>query len=243
MTGCFRRAIRLRSEPGSVSAEIEDDFHHFAVSLQHDGERVTEVRGRAYRHPWSRCPMAASALPAFRGLALTTDPTAAYRHLDPRLQCTHMFEVAALAVAHAARGMGERRYDISVTNAVNGRSEAELLCDGVPVARWVLQDGVIVEPAAQAGQRPAAYQSRALAALPPDEAEALLMLRRAVVLGGARGRDIDRYPTAAELPPGPVCFVYRPGVAEHAKRQYGSERDFSTGPGPLNKPPPSGENA
>lgn len=233
MTGRFRRAIRILAEEGSASAEVEDDFHHFAVTVRHDGERVTGAEGRAIRYPWSQCPMAVGALPALAGLALTADPTAVYRHLDPLGQCTHMLEIAGLAITQAARGPGARRYDASVTDPVNGRTETELLCDGIPLARWVLQDGVIVEPAERRGQRPAAFRGRAMRELPHVEAETLLILRRAVVLGGARALDIDRFATAAAMERAPACYVFRPGVAEQALRRYDSVRDFSVGRGPL----------
>jgi hypothetical protein len=233
MSGRFRRAIRILAEPGVARAEVEDDFHHFAVAIRHDGGGVTEARGRAIRHPWSLCPMARDALPSLRGLPVTTDPTAVYRHVDPRLQCTHMLELAALAVTQAARGPGARRYDATVGDPIDGRVGAELSCDGATVVRWSLEGGIIVEPAERRGQRPAAYRSAVLADLPHEEAERLLILRRVIGLGTARGMDIDQFPTAANMDRGAACFVFRPGVAEHAARNYGSERDFSTGPGPL----------
>jgi len=111
----------------------------------------------------------------------------------------------------------------------------------VAVVRWSLQDGVIVEPAERCGQRPAAYRSAVLAGLPHEEAEQLLILRRVIGLATARGMDVDQFPTAASMDRGAACFVFRRGVAEHATRSYGSERDFSTGPGPLAEAPTFGD--
>jgi hypothetical protein len=241
MTGRFRRAIRLRSEPGRATAEVEDDFHHFAVTVLHDGARVTGAVGQAVRYPWSQCPMAAGALPALAGLAITPDPTAVYRHLDPLGQCTHMLEIAGLAITQAARGMGARRYDISVTDPVEGRCVAELLCDGTILAHWILQDGVIVEPGERKGHRPAGFRSGTMRDLPAAEAEMLLIMRRALHLASARSLDVDRFPTAAAMGRPPSCFVFRPGVAERAQRRYGSVRDFSDTAGPLPETAPSGE--
>lgn len=238
MTGCYRRAIRVRAEHGQAVAEIEDDYHHFVVAVRHANGAVTDARGQAVRYPWSQCPMAGAALADLRGLELSAHPTAIYRHLAPLGQCTHMLEMAGLAVAQAARGPGARRYDATVSDPVAGRVEAELLRDDAPLARWTLQDGVIAEPAERRGQRPAAFRSSGLSDLPREEAEALLILRRAIGLAAARGMDVDRFPTAAAMGRPPACYVFRPGVAEHAARRYGSVRDFSTGAGPLAAPPP-----
>lgn len=237
-TGRFRRAIRILAETGCTTAEIEDDFHHFIVTVRHDGERVTGAEGKAIRYPWSQCPMAVGALPDLAGLALTTDATAVYRQTDPLGQCTHMLEVAGLAIAQAARSLGGRRYDATVSDPVAGRVFAELLCDGAPLAHWVLQDGVIVDPVERRGQRPAAFRSSALRELPHAEAEMLLILRRAVTLAAARPIDVDNFPTAAAMGIKPACFVFRHGVAEHALRRYGSVHDFSDSAGPLAEPPP-----
>jgi hypothetical protein len=185
--------------------------------------------------------MAGGALSALKGLAVTTDPTAIYRHVDPLTQCTHMLEIAGLAVTQAARGVGVRRYDVSVTDPDDGRSDVRLQCDGVPTVEWILRDGVVADPAERRGLRPAALRSGALQDLPHEEAEILLILRRAVGLARARGWDVDQFPTAASMGREPACFVFRPGVAELAERRYGSVRDHSNGPGPLAADTPSGE--
>jgi len=235
MSGCYRRAIVLRAEPGCAHGEIEDDFHHFAVAVRHNGAHVTGAEGRAVRYPWSQCPMAAAALSGLIGMPLTSEATAIYRQ-DPLGQCTHMLEVAGLVIAQAARGGGARRYDLSLSDPQRGRCEAELRLDGALLEHWTLEDGVVVEPAARRGLRPAALRSGALAGRP--DAEVLLILRRAIALATARGLDVDRFATAAAMGRGRACYVFSPGVAEVAARRYGSVRDFSTGPGPLSGDPP-----
>jgi len=236
MTGRFRRAIRIHAEAGRAVAEVEDDFHHFIVTVLHAEGAVTDARGQAIRYPWSQCPMAGAALAGLKGLAIGLDATAVYRHADPLGQCTHMLELAALAISQAARGPGVRRYDVEANDPVDGRVTVDLSRDGRPFGRWVLHDGLIVEPAALAGQRPAALRSSMLRELPPQDAETTLILRRAVHLAGARGLDVDKFPNAAAMNRAPACYVFRPGVAEQAARRYGSVRDFSAGPGPLAEP-------
>ena len=48
----YRRRIRLlRLDPTTVWGGLEDDFHHFEITLDHDGERVTEISMDALRWP------------------------------------------------------------------------------------------------------------------------------------------------------------------------------------------------
>ena len=43
--GPFRRRIRtVAVDDGVVEGGLEDDFHHFEITLRHDGERVTSRR-------------------------------------------------------------------------------------------------------------------------------------------------------------------------------------------------------
>jgi hypothetical protein len=237
MSGAYRRAIQLTAGDGWAAAEIEDDFHRFGVTVRHDGRQVTDVEGRAARYPWSGCPLAVRALDALRGLPIALDPTAVYRFADARSQCTHLFEMAGLAVCQAARGVGARRYEATVTDPQAGQSVAELRRDGGRILRWVLRDGVIQTPTEFQGLRPGEIRSSGLRKLAPEAAEARLVLRRAASASAARAVDIDAYATAAEIETPGACFVFRPGVAETAKRRYGSALDFSAGRGPL----PTGE--
>jgi hypothetical protein len=235
--GAFRRAILLRTlDETSVQAELEDDFHRFGVTVRHDGHRVTAVEGRSIRYPWSSCPLASGALAALEGLELGTHPAAIYRHTDARLQCTHQFELAGLAVTHAARPPGERRYDLRVEDfAADGRL-ATLQRDRQPVLEWRVEGERLVAPAELAGTSVAGLNSRSAAALPPEEAEAFLLLRRAIWLSRGRWIDIDDVPTAAAFDRPGSCFSYQPGVAAGGLRRLGSERDFS-----LSETPPLAE--
>ncbi len=233
MSPGYRRAIQIVAEPGRSVVEIEDDFHHFVVTVAHDGRVVTAASGWAVRYPWSTCPLAGEALGALAGLPISTDPIAIYRFSDPFQQCTHMFEMAGLAVTQAARGLGARRYDALVADPRDGAQLAELRCDGEPLLTWRLRDGVIVEPAADAGRRPDDFRTRNLGGLPHDAAESILILRRAVWLAAARAMDVDRFPDAAAMGRAAVCFTYQPHRAAGARRRPGSERDFSNTPGPL----------
>ena len=100
--GVYRRAFALVGGEGRVVADMEDDFHRFRVTLEHDGARVRRVVGEAFRYPWTECPGAADVLAGLAGMALTTRPTAAGEHSDPRANCTHLFGSPSARCACAA---------------------------------------------------------------------------------------------------------------------------------------------
>src|SRR5262245_29567242 len=97
--GVYRRGFALAGGEGSVVADLEDDFHRFRVTLEHDGERVTHVLAQAFRYPWTECVGAVAVLRGLEGAALSQRPRAAARHADPRANCTHLFDLAGLAIA------------------------------------------------------------------------------------------------------------------------------------------------
>ncbi len=105
----YRRRIRVRTvEPGVVVSELEDDFHHFIVTLRHDGERVLSAAAESRRWPWATCPDATVPLGALAGMPLSRRFTAAGGWTDPRQNCTHQFDAACHAITHAASGRRDR---------------------------------------------------------------------------------------------------------------------------------------
>jgi len=65
---------------------LEDDFHHFGVTIEHEGGRVVDVRMAAPRTPWSTCPGAAKPLQALLGKPLVARASDVGSLLDMRLQ-------------------------------------------------------------------------------------------------------------------------------------------------------------
>jgi len=62
-SGCFRRLIDLKAwDERTVVGWLEDDHHHFGITLIHDRAVVTDVRTAALRHPWVTCPSAGEPL-------------------------------------------------------------------------------------------------------------------------------------------------------------------------------------
>lgn len=227
--GIYRRRIRIAIAPGFAQADLEDDPHRHGVRLRHDGVRVTEIHGQARRTPWSLCRGAVDVLPRLVGMPLSVDPQAVYRHTNGRRQCTHLFDLAGLAIAHAARGVAERQYDAEVP-CLDTRAPrvVRLRRDGHEQLVWTLRRTTILAPEPFAGQdlrtmMPWLKQN----VTDRDEFEAAIVLRRAVFTSGNRMYDMDRMATAADT--GHVngaCHVFQDGVSELAQREPGSTLDF-----------------
>ena len=234
--GVYRRRIRITTSSGEARADLEDDPHRYAVTVQHDGEQVTGVQGIALRTPWSLCRDAVSVLDRLVGMPLSPDPQAVFRQTNGRAQCTHLFDLAGLAVAHAARGTARRQYDLD-TPCFDTRAprQARLNVDGQERLVWTLQRTAIVAPQPFAGHDLQTMMPWAKARfVDRDTLEAVIVLRRAVFISGNRIYDLDRMSDAAAT--GHVsgaCYVFQHGVAEHARRQLGSTLDFSDTPHAL----------
>src|SRR4051812_33935746 len=110
MTLPFRRRLDLRRSATTVDAEIEDHIHHVGVRVTHDGERVTAIEGKAVRLPWSPCPAAVVLLDELVGAMIGELP----RVLDPRQHCTHLLDLARMAIRFAADPVEHRRVEVAV---------------------------------------------------------------------------------------------------------------------------------
>jgi hypothetical protein len=238
----YRRRIRVETvEPGVILSQLEDDFHHFVVTLRHDGDVVQAVTGAAHRWPWSTCPDAARSLPALAGMPLSLRFTAAGAWTDPKQNCTHQFDAACHAITHAARGgaVGStRQYDLEIPRRdfeANGETRVRLWVDGAPRLAWTLTWNGIVdlpEPPFDTAPWRGGFMRWADATLPEDDAESAITLRRASDIGMGRGMDLESVPVASELPRsmGAVCYSMQPGIVEVALRHRGSIRDFASQP-------------
>jgi hypothetical protein len=233
-SGVYRRRIRIGAARRSATAELEDDFHHFRVVVAHDGSRVTGVRGESLRFPWSTCPAAAAQLEPLAGMPLSTRSTAVGDVISARDNCTHMFDLAGLAVAHAARGDDiPREYDVAVTDPVEGRRRVGVDRDGAALLAWVVDHHTILEPESFAGQPlRGGFLAWAESELDADTAEAAIVLRRACHIAFGRMQDLDVYADARPLLPimSGACFTFQPERAPEARRMRGTVRDFTAAP-------------
>ena len=233
--GIYRRRILLRlGEDHTASGELEDDFHNFRVDIAWRDGVVTSVAGQPLRGPWTVCMSANEPIQSVVGTRLGTGPTV-LRHLDAKSNCTHLFDLTGLVIAHAARGVsGDRTYDFAVTDdRPDGTQEATMWTDGVEQLRWVIRGREVLEPA-EWTDVPVwnGFIDWAGTNLDDEAAERAVTLRRAIDISIGRRQDLDGFPTAADLTPEPVtiCHAIRPEHASVAFRNKRSDRDFTDHP-------------
>jgi hypothetical protein len=160
-------------------------------------------------------------------MGLESDSMHALRFTDARQQCTHQLDLAALAVAAAARGTNTRRYDVVVPDQNGGDRHALLARDGIPMLDWVLDGYAIAGPQPFAGQSLAEGFTRWVTQnLNEEAAEAALVLRRGVFISGGRALGYDWNAVRTASPTG-KCWVQQAERAERAFREIGAKRDFS----------------
>ncbi|MEM7413673.1 MAG: DUF2889 domain-containing protein [Myxococcota bacterium] len=229
----FRRQIRLRADGANVTGELADDAHHFRVTLEHDGAKVVSLDGNALRHPWSTCPEALSPLRELVGMPLSERATAVGAYSAARRNCTHWFDLAGLAVAHAASGRTARDYTCAVWGHPQDEVHATLARDGERLFAWRLVDDTIHgDPPFDGRSLRGGFLAWAEETLPLDLAEAAIVLRRGCTIGGVRFLDLDHASHAPDVQiVAGQCHTYTKGTAERAKRMHGSRRDFTRVPG------------
>ncbi len=233
----YRRRIRVVTlEPGVVESDLQDDFHHFVITLRHDGERIESVEAQSRRWPWATCPDAAAPLRKLASMPLARRFTAAGRWTDPKQNCTHQFDAACHAITHAAWQRTERVYDLEVPrrDPETGASRCRLWVDGDLALDWETRWDGIVEPRAPFDAAPwkGGFMRWADETLGEDDAERAITLRRACDIGMGRGMDLDAIAVAGDLPQSMagVCHTMQPGVVQVAFRHVGSIRDFARDP-------------
>jgi hypothetical protein len=214
----LRRIITIDSTPGEIAARIADIVHQFGVTVRHDGVRVTAIGGTAERVPWTTCPGALARLDALVGVPLAgSAPTT----IDKAQQCTHLFDLARLAMAHAAP-LGRRRYDVDVAlGALAGTIEATVHRDGIEQLRWTVAADRVIGEGPWEGHGTTGPVRWPDGMDDPDIRQAALLLRRALlVFIGSGGGGEKRY--AAQMPyMTGACHTYQPAAMAVAERPPG----------------------
>lgn len=230
----MRRLIDLKAHPGNkVVAWMEDDNHHFGVTITHDGKIVTDVESEMIRFPFSSCPGSRLPLRELIGKPLVKRGTDIGAHVNMRYNCTHVFDLTGLAVAHAAQERDHRRYECIVPDRELpegfergspqlGRTQPQLFCDGELVMALDIEGQDIIGPEKYAGHTLNVRGFRAWTeTLSIEDAEYATVIRRTMLVAGGRMMDLDDQPTAA-FGPGPVCYTFQPDVRDEGRRIIGN---------------------
>ena len=144
---------------------------------------------------------------------------------DAQLQCSHMLDLAGLAIAAATRNTKQRVYDIQIPMRVAGRTTATLLRDGELYLQWTTSNTLIQDPATYRGiDLNKGMAGWAIANLPTEESEAALILRRCTIISRGREYDLDKVSHARATS---LCYAQQPTRAHLARRIKGSTLDFT----------------
>lgn len=253
--GILRRRIILDARtPGRTRAAVEDDFHHFAVDICHTGGMVTAVEGQANRYPWSTCPGATPQLADFVGCAIGPALLRRRDLPDPLMHCTHLYELALLAIAQAGRG-GIRTYDVIVPDragrtrfptigadgevlrpaaGADGRMSARVRRDGTEVLAWDVEGDNIVAPEGFAGHTLWTVMRFAIPHCDDDALEAVRVLRRGIHVAGGRIFAFEESLLASMSPAAAgACYTFQPVRAANSRRMIDAAFDFTNHPDAL----------
>ena len=193
--------------------------------------RVLAVEGDSHRYPWTTCPSAVDPLRALAGAPLTTRLSTLGEHGEARQNCTHLFDLSGLAIAHAARDDADvRTYDVAIPDRDGNRTTPELWRDGELVLHWDLAGRTIrgPEPFVDVSLR-GGFLAWAEESFGSDLAEAASILRRACDIALGRFMDLDVFETAEMLGDQVrgTCHSFQPETMTLAVRVKGQTRDFT----------------
>lgn len=239
--GTYRRRIRLTRQGNRVTAQLDDNNHALWARLHHDGAVVTRTEGGFYRWPTTGCVSAAEGLGVLEGMALDAPLSAIYGGGRPLGACTHMFDIAALAMAHAGRAEARRQWDVVIPDEQEGILTVSVLLDDRLIHAWRLDDLHIVAPAPLAGQSMLkGFTPWAMARFEGDALEAARVLRMGVFVARARLHITDEVIRPLALFPERhgVCYAYSSPRVETAENRRGTVVDMSDGVIEAPDPPP-----
>ncbi|WP_372749795.1 DUF2889 domain-containing protein [Litorivivens sp.] len=217
----FRRRFRITPGAGKIQCEVEDDFHCMSVVVHHDGTIVRGMEADMRRAPWTTCPGAeAKVRQTFVGEALADFG----RRSDKRSNCTHLYDLALLAAAHANDDQ-PLVYDILVSDPLANERRAEVRRNGDCVLWWVEKGFVLQEPAGAAGLRLDKLKPW-IASLAAELQEPAKLLQWGNMLANGRTIPLENQSDASKMPPS--CYTFQPERKQVAKR-VGEIKDFSEG--------------
>jgi hypothetical protein len=212
---------------------LDDTHHAIWVRMAHDGHVVTTATGGFNRMPNTACPGAGIALKELCGMPLATPLSKLYGDGRPQRNCTHMFDVAALALMHARRETAMRVFDVTIPDAATGPQQTDVRLDGKVIHSWLVADGSIVDPVAFAGRALiGGFSAWAYSTFEGDRLESALVLQKGWFVSRARRYVLDTTAVALasrRATSSGVCYAYTEPQSSSAWTIPGYVRDFSDG--------------
>jgi hypothetical protein len=237
-SGVYRRRIRLTRGEDHVLAEMEDDMHAMKCRVAHDGHFVTGVEADFLHYPLTTCPGAITPLRELVGLPVDISTAELFGGGRGRDNCTHMLDLAWLALRHVRRDQAERHYAIDIPDVHDGMMQAILLQDDQPCLEWRLEKGVITTPGPFEGRNPLrGFTSWAIASLEGHLLEAALVLQKGVFVSATRQLVMPSGPLSEAEQTGlaGVCYGFGAERIASALRREPGRRDFTDHPERLLK--------
>lgn len=235
--GTYRRRTLLRRKPGAIEVVMEDCSHAMQLLMQHRDGAITDLQGEVVRAPVTSCRRAPDQLTELLGLPLTDNADIYRQHSPQHLHCTHLYDMALLAIEFALREGGQQQFDVEVGDEVEGAIDGKIFLDQQLIHHWVVRQGKLAEPAKFAGQ--SAFKGFAHWAKSQFSGDALLCafgLQRGLMVANARRWDmaaIAGEPADTFGPPPGACYSYTKGREKDAVRTANPVRDFSDTPEQL----------
>lgn len=232
-SGIFRRRISFSSWGNGIQASVLDDYHEMSVALVVKDGVIDDVIARMDRFPKTTCPGATAALGLLRGTA--ADETLPSLTREERGgQCTHLVDLARLALSWMNRDERAQVVEISLTDRDDARHQRLTVdVDGVQVLVWALHDEVIAEPREYCGQSLFGGFNRWVQQnFPPAEADLWRMAQMAVFVARGRAYFVDGpqpHRVSEEPARKGACYSFSGAAFETAYDNIGYVRDMTGG--------------
>lgn len=233
--GVYRRRIMLRRNQYTLYGAIEDTHHGFSVTVESDGQQVTQITPGFHRIPFTTCDGAGKPLQNLFGAALNDSPLTLLTRAGVQQNCTHLLDLTVLTICHSQTVDAEVQYDVAVTDTKDGRNQLTVHRNGQLIHQWLVNSHYeILEPIELAG-RPLffGFSAWANAQFSGIDNEAAFVLQKGNMVSVARMFQLEDGKRAIDEHERHVCHTYSPENNTKAIRLADTVKDFSDCPEQL----------
>jgi len=240
-SGVCRRRFCFSASPARMTVSLLDDFHDMILEIEHDGNVITNVRGKMHRFPKTTCAGAIGVLQAFVGLPVTDGRAGLVGHFSHKAQCTHLADMAILGVSAITRGVEEACVELALSDLdAHGFQSLVLHQDGKELLNLRLQHESIIAPAEFAGQPMfGGFNRWADERFSGFERDLWHMSQMLIFVAYGRKYIVDgpqQFPARGEPEREGACYSYRKPAFEVAQDNMNYVRDYSHGLPPRPMP-------